>query len=427
MNARAATDVRGTVNYRAVGVIVAMGIAIALLLTPAVFEALFALGPLAREERMALWCAAAMVGLISALLWRLRPERTALVFLAGLLMVAIELSARAVVNHIAPSLRERMVQHALVVEPSQWKFRAHPFLQYVGNQHYTPSYSGQPTFNALGFRGEERPRQKPVGTIRIVCLGGSTTEDGYPELMEAYLNERAGQNGVRFEVLNFGLAGYTSAHSLISFVLDAVDFGPDYAVFDQGWNDKAVPATGTFTSPTFRSDYSNTHKEFSLPPIWDAPLIRASVIYRELRTLTHPYDAWTSFSQAIYRLRPVEALNNPRYQGPSNIETFWRNAQTVIDVARARGIQPVVVTQPRANDPRIHRFDEGWFIDATNAIVREKAANRSDVVFVDVAARMGGDRPIFTDLGHLTWDGRREKATLIGEAILAHRADKAAQ
>ncbi|TBR19943.1 SGNH/GDSL hydrolase family protein [bacterium] len=75
--------------------------------------------------------------------------------------------------------------------------------------------------NALGFRGPDRPFEKPAGTARIVVLGasfvfGSGVANGltYGELLEAKLN--AANLAKRFEVVNLGAPGTPLAfHELL--------------------------------------------------------------------------------------------------------------------------------------------------------------------------------------------------------------------
>jgi hypothetical protein len=49
-------------------------------------------------------------------------------------------------------------------------------------------------------------------------------------MMEDYLNAHASAGDGRFEVLNFGLGFYTTAHSLVNYVLNVVDYHPGYLV-----------------------------------------------------------------------------------------------------------------------------------------------------------------------------------------------------
>jgi hypothetical protein len=240
--------------------------------------------------------------------------------------------------------------------------------------------------------------------------------------MEQYLNSKMEKNSVRFEVLNFGLQGYNSANSLVNFVLNVIDFSPDYVVFHHAWNDKMTSDREHFRSANFRSDYTHVLKSFSPPSPVDKLLIRMSVIYRELRYAASPYEGWTYFAAAIHRERPEEALPPTRFQNPDNLQAYWRNVRTIIDVAKARGIVPVMTTQPHSTDPRIPRGGEAWFIDAANATMRNGVRNgEQGVILVDLDKEMTGTKnDLFVDLGHLKREGIRLKARMIGDAIYRH-------
>jgi hypothetical protein len=72
--------------------------------------------------------------------------------------------------------------------------------------------------NSHGFRTHEFAVPKPRGTVRVICVGGSTTVQGltndqtYPALLEAHL--RRARPGCPIEVLNFGISGVDSGRWL---------------------------------------------------------------------------------------------------------------------------------------------------------------------------------------------------------------------
>ncbi len=46
--------------------------------------------------------------------------------------------------------------------------------------------------NSLGFPGDEIPSPKPAGRYRVMFLGDSCTQQGYPDFVELFLNEGPG-------------------------------------------------------------------------------------------------------------------------------------------------------------------------------------------------------------------------------------------
>jgi hypothetical protein len=102
------------------------------------------------------------------------------------------------------------------------------------------------TFNSHGFRGGERPMEKPVNTFRILCLGDSFTlgsevadEACYPRVLERLLNKQARGNGdtVQYEVLNAGVGGYGTFQELLYFKEFAVKHKPDLVLLQFYSND----------------------------------------------------------------------------------------------------------------------------------------------------------------------------------------------
>ncbi|MEM7347945.1 MAG: hypothetical protein AAF485_27245 [Chloroflexota bacterium] len=100
------------------------------------------------------------------------------------------------------------------------------------------------TTNQFGWRGPLVRVNKPKNTIRIACVGASTTVSGhtfpfsYPELLEHWLNLWSEESGldVKFEVLNLGREGLTS-HDIEAVVrYEALPMEIDYLIYYEGSN-----------------------------------------------------------------------------------------------------------------------------------------------------------------------------------------------
>jgi GDSL-like lipase/acylhydrolase family protein len=90
-------------------------------------------------------------------------------------------------------------------------------------------------FNRLGFRGPDHDESKPPGVRRIAVLGdsfvaavGVEEPDTMVARLEAMLSEAS--PGTRWEVLNFGVSGYSTAQSLLVWRSIASRFEPDVVV-----------------------------------------------------------------------------------------------------------------------------------------------------------------------------------------------------
>jgi lysophospholipase L1-like esterase len=106
----------------------------------------------------------------------------------------------------------------------------------TGGQHFRIE------INSLGYRTREFAPKKPAGTVRVLCIGGSTTVAGrtndetYPALLEARLRRR--WPGLPVEVLNLGTSGVDSALWL-GWIDKLLGFDPDLIVQYEAINDIA--------------------------------------------------------------------------------------------------------------------------------------------------------------------------------------------
>ena len=90
--------------------------------------------------------------------------------------------------------------------------------------------------NQYGMRDRDYSVTRPAGTYRIALLGPSTAmasgvdaQEGFEALIEQRLNE-AGHDRP-YEVLNFGVAGYSPLHMLFQLDRKVVPFQPNMAIF----------------------------------------------------------------------------------------------------------------------------------------------------------------------------------------------------
>ncbi|MBS3052262.1 MAG: SGNH/GDSL hydrolase family protein [Candidatus Aenigmarchaeota archaeon] len=95
--------------------------------------------------------------------------------------------------------------------------------------------------NSDGFRDKEYSIEKPNDTFRIVVLGDSITfgwgvnnDEIYTEILEEKLNSL--NNGINYEVLNFGVPGYNTENEVEMFKVKGTKYNPDMIIigFNQG-------------------------------------------------------------------------------------------------------------------------------------------------------------------------------------------------
>ncbi len=97
--------------------------------------------------------------------------------------------------------------------------------------------SSSPNVNSLGFPGAEPKTPKPHDVVRLVFLGDSCTEQGYPDIVADILNARQSRYPKRFESLTLAVSGYSSHQGRV-MVEDLVPkLEPDLVLVYFGWND----------------------------------------------------------------------------------------------------------------------------------------------------------------------------------------------
>lgn len=155
-----------------------------------------------------------------------------LVFSLLVFFVMLEISLRlAGFEHLPYIARVRHNQSIAIIA----EFNRDPYLIWAPKP-------GTPPFNSQGYIGPELPRQRTPGTIRIACVGDSCTQIGspaYPEIVGRMLDER-GYDGV--EVMNWGVAGYSSFQGLTRMERDVIAYRPDITTIYFGWNDHWIRA-----------------------------------------------------------------------------------------------------------------------------------------------------------------------------------------
>jgi lysophospholipase L1-like esterase len=298
-------------------------------------------------------------------------------------------------------------------------YAAHPHLVYTGNP------KARMWHNRAGFGDRNHAIEKPEGVIRIACLGGSTTygKGNWPGRLEGVLKAEAAAparaaEGERFEVLNFGMAGYTTVESVINLVANVQDYAPDFLVIHHALND-VMPRL----YEKVERNYGHFRKRYAGPGGVSGFLSRHSDFYA---WIAYRLGVRFSLAGATMRLEGEDPKNpfRPDYLNPDS-GTFRRNLVKMVVIARSAGIRPLLTTMPHSRDPE--KLPRDWAIDFDvknrgmdehNGIVRA-VARRLDVPLVDLDRDMTGNEAYFVDHVHCNVAGREEKARRVAERVLA--------
>lgn len=243
--------------------------------------------------------------------------------------------------------------------------------------------------NALGYRGPEIAIPKPDGVFRIVVLGDSTVyglglpaDLAWPAQLQTILRDEYGYTGV--EVVNAGVAGYTTWNSVVNFAFRVTELEPDlvlvYHTLSEIGARQLDPAC-----------YRGLNRYRGLYP--EAPVVQLrdqvpdwSVLYRFAAITLGWLDA--PAPDENYQVMadcvddpappPEEALaaNPPVY--------FERNLRDMGGIASAQGVPVMFIAWPYDST---QEHPDWWkaAVAEHNTITRQVAADM-DALFLDLSA-----------------------------------------
>lgn len=269
--------------------------------------------------------------------------------------------------------------------------------------------------------------EKDTNTIRVLCLGGSTTRfiladsiDRYPAILQHILDDR--DDGKKYEVLNAGMDWYTSKHSLINYAAYCRNFKADKVVVMHAVND----LYRSFSPPRFSiGSYEKDYSHFYGASIYGAkPESFSQFLYRNFRNIW--FDR--KIKQRDFALD--EYISKPEFED---------YLSQLIELIQQDGADPYLVTQG-------HMYKEGltkeeaskiWIsytfcekenefptisslakaMDAFNASTKD-IAEKYKVPLIDAEPFLEKNLEYFVDDVHYTTFGSTKLAELISNTIV---------
>ena len=335
------------------------------------------------------------------------------------LVCSLEIAARGLSRYLLPVLGSRYpvfqkVYTYITENPDNLyysRYMPHPFLQFTGPRG---TVEGATDDSYLGFREIKlSDRAKPADVIRVACLGGSTTADGYPEMLQDYLQRQMPER--RFQVLNFGMTWWSSVHSTINYVLNVIDFRPDYLVLHDSCNDHHYRGF-----PGLRGDCAHAYRLFLIPQTVGESLFRFSLLYRLGRivlTWKFPHLFRPQFEMKDIGLHPGKTFH---YQ-EAELYVIDRNIDTICTLAKSQNSTVCLTTMPLSMERTFGEEHDRVYRPHTrdvNEIIRNKA-RMFECLMADFDLEMTGREEMFNDAVHSSVEGNGMKARLVGDVILS--------
>jgi lysophospholipase L1-like esterase len=275
--------------------------------------------------------------------------------------------------------------------------------------------------------------------LTLVFLGGSTTECVYVEEQNRfpYLAGRLleKQTGLKVNSYNAGRSGNNSLHSINILMNKVVNLKPDIVVMMHNINDLAILM---YEKTYWNTNPSRSPLQERLPTFKTVGQDLRQTFYL-VRDLTFPY--LSRELKKIFAFGSKGKGDEFRQERGKKItidqdllvREFSLNLQTFINICRARGIIPVLMTQPSRltehPDPLIRKMMHnlevsqgityGAFkgaLDRLNRAIREVGA-KNQVLVIDLAGEIPPVKANIVDVAHFNDRGSRLVAARIAAAL----------
>lgn len=280
--------------------------------------------------------------------------------------------------------------------------------------------------------GELYPLEKPAGTIRLICFGGSTTQNlaarygvHYPLALQLKLREELGRDDI--EVISLGNSAYSTPHSLNLLALHVLRWTPDFVILSHNINDLNAAYW-----PNFTFDYSHKYAHsFYLPDVRG----RYTPLNHVFQYSQFYWFAKDRLSKYFASFPPIQRRSYGPDPPVEAARTFERNLRTFVAVGTSFGVQVVLGTQPLEpseeffarhmaakpyNDVVTYPLQEEFVLhhNRYNDIIR-KVASDTEAWLVDNTPGLSGRTEFFIDAFHYTENGIYALANSYSEALLS--------
>jgi lysophospholipase L1-like esterase len=286
-----------------------------------------------------------------------------------------------------------------------------PMFRHSKNTVWEP-IPGVKGFNEDRFIGPRIPLKRSSGVIRIAAVGDSCTQFGdppYSSVLRDLLTDRLGQP---VELLNAGVAGYSTEQGMRRLEHDVVPYQPDIVLFYFGWNDHWI--LDRFTDAEIADE--DSRQWGWLDYVGWSRLVQAGLCAAHM---VHERRAWNLVHQPrVLRVPP---------------DQYRRNLTQMISRTRRLRAKPILVTAPSdmtfqtpATDFTSLLYLEDTQYESPKALhdtyvgITREVAQQTGAGLVDASRAFEGKSGLITrDHIHLTQPGIEFMAELLAEQVAA--------
>ncbi|RJQ53934.1 MAG: SGNH/GDSL hydrolase family protein [Nitrospiraceae bacterium] len=320
-------------------------------------------------------------------------------------------------------------------------------LQYVGdafinyrikpNQNISPGKGWFHTdgrevhINSLSLRGQEIQQKPRPGTFRIAVLGGSAVYDiwvpdnqTFTYKLQEMLHKKTGKE---IEVINCGVPGWSTVHSLINYIYRIRYLKPDLIIVYHTWNDIKYFQFlhNGFDMPQYFSLYKENEQRY----------LNGSFPLAQIDALRIMFMAATAKLQGkdIVESERDPYTGNKIQSGQIFDTTIFRNSLTdLVRLAKLDGVSVLLATQANLAFKNTTEEDKKriWYsyvstdhdglvklIDLANNAIYQ-VGQEENVPVLDVYKSMLGKSEYLNDHVHLSPKGCEKIAELLSDKIV---------
>lgn len=264
--------------------------------------------------------------------------------------------------------------------------------------------------NSLGFFGPEPVVPKPRGVLRVVYLGDSCSQQGYPNAWPELATRALGSHAAgAVDEVNLALSGYSSHQGRVLAETQLARLEPDLVAVYFGWNDHWLAWGAT-----------DEHKR--IDPAFEE-------LRRELRLLQLLQQLATRWGGGS---GPLDEVRVP-------LERYRDNQRAICEFATRAGARAILITAPSAFDLKgvaEHLLSRPFVRDAAtlerlhreyNDVVREVASERGALLLDldrELGARVDRGELFLRDGVHLSEAGILAVAERFAAFVLEHVESK---